>query len=273
MTTTRDDRRPGLLRRFANWLFGPVEPPPEPEEEEPPGALSRRKDVLDPIEVPALGDAFNFRIGGVFTWYSEGLTPDQLEYWMSRYTPRARRTLREATADVARTYGPHQASELQDELNQSLAAKSWSQTEDGVTLRYTVRVRVDPDERVREQLRPFWEKRIQMEAEHELGKRRADLVDELTQKWSTILERLEEDPHNRHAARLSEEEFARVLGDFVTERREGIRQIIDLLRDAVNRHGTLDLGPSEYTRAWDAALRSFQRQYGVDGNGAVRDVA
>jgi hypothetical protein len=238
-----------------------------------PGPLSRRQGMSDPILLPAEGDTFDFGVRPVFTWHSEGLTTQELDSWIARLSSKARRTLSDTAADVARSFPPHRARELEARLNQDLQDRSWSHTEDRVTLRYEVRVRVEPDERVREQMRPFWEKRIRMECEHELDRRRAELVDELTQKWSSILEKLHEDPLTSHAARLGEEQFAKVFGEFVADRKQGIQQIIELLREAVKQQNTLGLGPSEYTRSWDAALEALLRQYGLDGERSARDAA
>jgi hypothetical protein len=229
------------------------------------GPLTRRYDMADPILLPAEGDAFDFRVRPVFTWHSERLTAPELDSWIARLCSKARRTVLDAAADVARSFPPHRARELEARLNEDLQDRSWSHTEDGVTLRYEVRVRVEPDDRVREQMRPFWERRIRMECEHELDRRRAELVDELTQMWSSILEKLHEDPLTSHAARLGEEQFATVFGEFVADRKQGILQIVELLREAVKQQGTLGLGPSEYTKSWDAALEALLRQYGLDG--------
>jgi hypothetical protein len=54
-----------------------------------------------------------------------------------------------------------------------------------------------------------------------------------------------------------------VFGEFAAQRKQGIDQIIELLREAVRQQDTLGLGPSEYTRTWDAALQTLLRQYGT----------
>ena len=71
------------------------------------------------------------------------------------------------------------------------------------------------------------------------------------------------DPRAAFAARLSEQEFARVFGDFVGTRRKAVEELLDLLKVAVKGHTDVGLGPSEFTTAWDEAIKAFQRQYGL----------
>jgi hypothetical protein len=241
--------------------------PPQPRPAAPQyGPLTLTRETVDPILLPARGDAFDFQLHAVFTWHSRSISMEELAYWAEQLADRATRTLFDRVADTAREYPPHEARRLEARLRSDLGDSYFHCTHDGVSLRFQVRVRVDPDERVREKLRPFWEQRIKMECQQELDLLRVKLVDELTHEWSVILKKLEEDPSTPHAARLSEEQFASVFGDFVTERRRVVQEITDLLQDAVTRHGTLGLGPSEYTKAWDDALKAFRRKYGLDSD-------
>lgn len=244
-------------------FFG-TPPPPPPSVQPQHGPLTLTRETIDPILLPAQGDAFDFQMHAVFTWHSRSISMDELAYWADHLADRARRTLFDRVADIAREYPPHEARRLEGRLRSHLGDNYFHCAHDGMSLRFQVRVRVDPDERVRERLRPFWEQRIAMECQQELDLLRVKLVDELTHEWSAILKKLEEDPSTPHAARLSEEQFASVFGDFVTERKRVVVEITDLLKEAVNRHGTLGLAPSDYTKAWDEALNAFRRKYAPD---------
>lgn len=249
-----------IVDGLRTFLAGPPPPPAPP----PPGPLTLTNAPPEPILLPAKGDAFDFRLFAVFTWHSVGMEQAELEYWARRLSDRGRRTVIDQAADIAREYEPHDARGLETRLRLALGDRSWTCNEEGASVRFQVRARVEPDERVREKLRPFWEQRIQMECQQELDLLRVKLVDQLTEEWSAILKKLEEDPFTPHAAKLSEERFANVFGDFVAERRRVVREIVDLLQDAVTRQGTLGLGPSEYTQAWDDALKAFRRKFGLD---------
>ncbi len=261
-----DARFVGPPRRPFDWLRSLFDPPYEKVPLSPladTGEVSCRFETTEAIHVVADGDAFEFQVFPTFVWRAAGCTREELEADAGLLMPRARRTARSFVGPLARRCPPHQARALEAEANEQLADKSWRVEYEDRSFTFGMTVRVVPDEQVRERLRPYWEERIKMECDHELGLRRAQLVDELTRNWSAILDKLEQDPRTMHAARLSEQQFAEVFGEFVTERKEVVRDLLLLLRSAVKGHGDLGLGPSEYTRAWDEALKVFQRQHGL----------
>jgi hypothetical protein len=126
---------------------------------------------------------------------------------------------------------------------------------------------VEPDEAVREQLRPYWAERIKAECDHELGLQRARQAEQLTRRWSAVIEQLSSDPRATYAAKLSEQEFAEAFRLFVEQQEKVVHDLVGLLRAAVNGHADAKLSPSDYTRAWDAAIRAFERQYGLEPTG------
>ncbi|WP_127503246.1 hypothetical protein [Actinoplanes solisilvae] len=163
---------------------------------------------------------------------------------------------------MARSVAPHRAPRLEDEINKT--ADVWKRLRDlDRDFWFAVSVRVEPDEAVVEQMRPYWAERIKAECDHELGLQRARYAEELTTRWSGIFDQLAQDPRASFAAQLSEEEFARVFGNFVGSRRKAVHDLLDLLSSAVRGHGEAGLGPSEYTKAWDQAIKAFQKQYGL----------
>ncbi|MEV0942951.1 hypothetical protein [Micromonospora wenchangensis] len=262
MTTQSGDSgvRPSAppRRRWWHVLFPPVAPVARPT-----GWVTYRHDVPAPLLVPAKGDAFDFRLHAVYSWTAQNISYDELRFRAERYLPWAGGILRDQALDLGRAHEPHRSHELEQALNQRLADRRWPRV--GPEPHFGVQVRVIPDERVRERLRPYWENRIWMECEHELQKIRARQVDELTRRWCALLQSMEDDPVTSHAARLTGDDFAEVFAHYVQERRGAVPDLVSLLREALQGHSDLGMGPSEYTEAWDAALRTYQRQHGLAG--------
>ncbi|MGY4912894.1 hypothetical protein [Micromonospora aurantiaca (nom. illeg.)] len=226
-----------------------------------PVAVSFRQEVPQPLLVPAKGDAFDFRLYAVYVWTAHRMTFEELRFRAEGYLTWACGILREQAVDLARRHEPHRSHELEQALNAHLSGQRWPRQ--GTTPSFTAQVRVSPDERVRERLRPYWEDRIKLECDHELQKVRARQADDLTRRWCAVLQNLEGDPVTMHAARLTGEQFAEVFRRYVAERRETVPELVELLREAVRGHNDLNMGPSEYTQAWDAALRTYELQHGL----------
>ncbi|MFI5927859.1 hypothetical protein ACIA3K_17960 [Micromonospora sp. NPDC051543] len=249
-------------RRWWHAFFPPTEPPLPPAPPAPivPATVTFRQDVPAPILVPAKGDAYDFRLHAVYNWTAQNMTYEELRFRAERYLGWAGGIVRERAVDLAREHEPHRSHDLERALNSLLGGQRWPR--EG-SPHFGVLVRVSPDERVRERLRPYWEDRIRLECDHELQKIRAAQADELTRRWCAVLQNLEDDPVTSHAARLTGEQFAEVFGRYVQERREAVPDLVKLLREAVRGHGDLGMGPSEYTEAWDVALRTYERQHGL----------
>ncbi|MGW1061225.1 hypothetical protein [Micromonospora rubida] len=271
-----DDRHPGtlpsvpptyrwwqVLWRILRRLFVPPQPvrvgsplPPPPAFLPP--VATYRQDVPHPIFVAAKGDAFDFRLYAVYTWSARYMSAEGLRLLVEGYLPWAGGVVREQAIALAREYEPHRSHDLERALNNVLLGQRWPRDE--TRPHFTVQVRVSPDERIRERLRPYWEERIKLECDHELQKIRARQADDLTRRWGAVLQALEDDPVTAHAARLTGEQFAEVFRRYAEERRGTVPELLTLLREAVRGHNDLGLGPSEYTEAWDAALRTYERQ-------------
>jgi hypothetical protein len=262
----------GRWRRLLNWWrsrFGPsapqvLTPPPMSV----PEVVTLRREVHDPLLVPAQGDAFDFHVFPTLSWEANQMSHDELRYRVDRLMHWALGVVREQATDRARGFAPHRAYDLERALNAEFANRSWPVGARGSIPRFRARVRVLPDPQVRRQLQPYWEQRIQLEWEHELAKLRSDQVDQMTRRWREVLANLEQDPVTAHAARLIEQQrFAEVFAEFVEERRRVVPDLVKLLEEAVKGHGDLQMGPSEYTEAWDLALRTYRRQYGLGEDG------
>ncbi|MEO3747540.1 hypothetical protein [Plantactinospora sp. B5E13] len=265
--------RTGHRPRASWWerLFGTPEPqfvtpPPSP----PPvlEVVTLRREIREPFTVPALGDAFDFQIHPVMTWSAKEMAFDELRHLVDRWTPWACGVVREVAAIPARGFAPHRAYDLERLLNAQFEGQSWPRGAEGSAPRFVAQVRVAPDPRVRERLRPYWEERIRLECDHELDKLRSDQADRMTRRWREVLANLEHDPVTSHAARLTGERFAQVFGEFVSERKRAVPDLIELLEMALKGHSDLQMGPSEYTEAWDLALQTYRQQHGLADDGA-----
>ncbi|SCL30333.1 hypothetical protein GA0074692_2906 [Micromonospora pallida] len=270
MTVFSSDPSAGsLCDRFRRWwrdAARPVEPVvavPVPVPPSPPRLpdLVLEREAPEPVLVPAQGDAFDFRIQPVYTWTAKNMPLDEFRQRVENRLGWAGHLVRDQSSDLARQHEPHRALQLERELNGHFAGRVWSRSGDAPTL--GVRVRVLPDQRIRERLRPYWEERISIECAHDLATLRTRQAEELTSRWREVLCNLHDDPVTRHAARLAEKQFAQVFGEYADERRRVPMELADLLRDALKGHHDLGLGPSEYTEAWDAAIRAHQLQYGL----------
>ncbi|WBB89786.1 hypothetical protein [Verrucosispora sp. WMMC514] len=247
-------------RRWWQTVFSPASDLTPPAPVTPP-RITFRQDVPQPLLVPAKGDAFDFNVHVVYFWTATNMSFDELRMRAEALLPWAGGIVRERSIDLAREHEPHRAHDLERALNNLLTGQRWPQ--EAHLPQFTVRLRVSPDERVRERLRPYWEQRIKLECDHELEKIRARQADDLTRRWAAVLQSLQDDPVTAHAARLTGEQFAEVFHRYVEERRDIVPNLVDLLREAVKGHGDLGLGPSEYTQAWDVALRTYERQQGL----------
>ncbi|WP_433532616.1 hypothetical protein ACQPYA_11630 [Micromonospora sp. CA-263727] len=245
-------------RRWWHTIFPPAPVPVAPAA---PPQVTFRQDVPHPLLVPAKGDAFDFRLHVVYFWTASYMSFEELQLRAETLLPWAGGIVRERAVDLAREHEPHRAHDLERALNNLLMHQRWPQ--DPKLPQFSVRLRVSPDEQVRKRLRPYWEERIKLECDHELEKIRARQADDLTRRWGAVLQSLQDDPVTAHAARLTGEQFAEVFRRYVEERRDIVPDLVSLLREAVKGHGDLGLGPSEYTQAWDVALRAYERHYGL----------
>ena len=263
-TTPFDARvqsRPNERRSWWSSFFQPETEPVRgwgPENEH-----SCRLEPPDPVRLLADGDAFSFRIFLVFNWRGYAENREELRGCAEQLLPRARRIVTQRLRPTARAVAPHRASVLETEINKQME-DGWITVRDGDRhFWFAVTARVEPDEAVVEQMRPYWAERIKAECDHELGLQRARFAEELTTRWSGVFDQLARDPRASFAARLSEEDFARVFGEFVGSNRKAVHDLLDMLRGAVRGHGEAGLGPSEYTTAWEQAIKAFQKQYGL----------
>jgi hypothetical protein len=252
------------------WRSRQRRPAPAPvPASEPVPALERvteSRALDEPIRVLARGDVYEFCVYAEFTWSAEGVTADTLRSRIGTYADSARDTLRGRAWAVSRTCLPHHAAEAEEKINEAVAS-GWCYRHGDLEIRCTPRVRATLDERVREQMLPYWQSFLETDAQHLLGQRRAEQIRKLVVIWRDLLEELTEDPARiptvTHAARLTDSGFATVLEALVTENRSAAERLIAVLERAARTHERL--GYFEFAESYDAALAGYKRQMRLPG--------
>lgn len=269
-----------MIPRFVAWLRRTFQdpgrqmvqpepsPPPRPSTPLRPVALGPVRETrrLKPMAVPAEGDVFNFHVFPWVTWYGDGMTQDQLIEIVARQEEEIRTLLLQEITDVSRRQPPHHALELEQLLNarfgrpQSLGY--------GVMLRWEARVQVLPEARVQDKLRPYLEQRMEMDSKQYIELHRVQLVDELTRSWSEVLQRLRAQPYTLQAAKLAEQEFAKILEELGKEENAALDKLRALLKEASSGHN--DLGLYEYAEVFDKLVKQLEQRAGTYGAPPVR---
>ncbi|MEU4553811.1 hypothetical protein [Micromonospora violae] len=236
----------GAIRRLLTRLrmvFDYWQRPPAPD-------LTQRRRHPRPVIVPARGHVFSFEIHVALTWYSEGLREDQLGAWSLQFADLARRDVEHKAADLARHFHPHQAGALEIQLNRELSRARRRYERQGVVLHCRPEVRVKLDEDVKAELRHVHLQRLREESEHELRIRQIQLTDQLTQRWIALIDRLRPNPLAHAALRLSDQDLANVLDEFVLkEERSNVERLAALLEEALRRSGRVGQPLEEHEAA------------------------
>ena len=161
--------------------------PPAPPPPVVPTTATFRQEAPGPILVPAKGDAFDFRLHVVYNWTAQNMTYEELRFRAERYLGWAAGIVRERAVGLAREHEPHRSHDLERALNGRLGGQRWPR--EGAVPHFSVLIRVSPDERVRERLRPY----------REIGsgssvitscRRSGRPADELTRRWCAVLQNL-----------------------------------------------------------------------------------
>jgi hypothetical protein len=214
-----------------------------------------------PILAPCRGHVFEFRVFACFTWYTSDLSEAVLPAWVRRFSPLARLRLQRDAVEVARRFGPQECQLFSEELSRRLDGAAWRFIREQVELTCEVWCRVALDDALRETLQPLWQQRVEMEERHELDLRRAALARDLTETWSAIIEKLQEDPFSEPASALSDGKFAETFARWREGRREATDSLIKLLEQA--SWGYKRMGLYEYAKSFDAALKAFKKEHGL----------
>ncbi|SBT43622.1 hypothetical protein [Micromonospora narathiwatensis] len=199
------------------------------------------REMAGPITVAAKGHVFTFGVRAVLTWSATGLRTESLTWYARYFLPAVIQRLRRAAADRARDLPPHRAGDLEVALQAAFATEEpWRYTHGGVTVECRPEVWVRHDERVRQALRPYWERMIELECQYELYLKRARYAEELNRRWVTIAKEFVDDPAGGEEAKTISEELARARRHMAAERQAAARWSADLMRDRDRQAGIFE---------------------------------
>jgi hypothetical protein len=264
-TRVRKEKQPGLFARLRNALFGKPEPTWVGDSE-----VHLQRDGQQFIAVPSDGDVFPFWVRYRMTWSARGLSQSELDNLSNLYSDSVRRSFFDKIWPIGRNYFPHDNAAAEQAMNEQLT--DWCYIQGAV--RCQVQVTVQLDERVKEIQQPLWEEMTVQDLRHRLERRRVDRVDDLLRHWSELIERFGTSPTPNptvvFAANLVDKEFAAILGGLSNQRQENAKHLIEVLRKASDIHQ--HVGLFEFAGAYDAALRSFEKQAGLT-HGSVTPIS
>ncbi|MFJ8579995.1 hypothetical protein [Micromonospora sp. NPDC093277] len=221
-------------RRLQAAAEGEVLSPPSDE-------LVEFRERTGPITVAAKGHMFTFGVRAVLTWSATGLRSETLTWYARYFLPAVIQRLRRAAADRARDLAPHRAGDLEVALQAAFAEEGpWRYTHGGMTVECRPEVWVHHDERVRQALRPYWERMIELECQYELYLKRARYAEELNRRWVTIAKEFVDDPAGGEEAKTISEELARARRHMAAERQAAARWSADLMRDRDRQAGLFE---------------------------------
>lgn len=257
--------RPGIFRRLWRFLFGYKEkegtssPSPAAAQAEP-LTFSERRNSTSSLVVPSSGALFDFFVDYELIWSASVPTQAKLNSMVDEFAESAEHKLRTLIWPVGRLNSPFRPDEAENAMNDALR-ETWCYGRDTVvSCRAQVFVRCDP--RVAARWLPAWERMAAMDAEHKVSLLRLDIVSDLLPRWRDLLDRFDGDPAAVQAARLVDAEVAKVLTSLTQQRTTTTAHLIEVLRDAADTHR--HVGLFEFANAFDKALRSFERQAGLE---------
>jgi hypothetical protein len=240
-----------LLRRISDWLM------PKPS-----GECQLWSETNHPTLVPAQGSAFDFLVYSSMRWTGVGISRAELEYQIRVHMSTAASRVRWYAAAIGRRHPPHHIQDFEVELNAKLDRHTPLRfTDEETEVFCAIRVRVEADERIRQSLQPSWERRVVLESEHDLDMQRAHLVQQRTEAWTTLIEKLQHSPVAGSAAALAEEEFSKVYAKMLDERDKMAGTLAEVLRDIVRNNR--QIGAYELAESYDRLLRSYEMRSGL----------
>lgn len=207
----------------------PVDSQPVPIPAEHLGSLIARRDLPEPLLPLAQGGVFGFRVYVCLTWISERLDEFAVENGIEQHTLWIHTQVREYAREIAGAHPPHHVAEVQAGINERLRA-GFEPFSIGVgVLTCQARIRVAPDDKLRDRLAAHTERLIDVENEHQLRVQRAKLMHGLANEWLAMLDLLREHPMTAHANRLTDKNFADVIANMTEKRGDKTERLIRLL--------------------------------------------
>lgn len=157
------------LRAYLDNVDWPEQPPPPL-----PVTLIERR-VPRPFKVPAQGRVYDFVVQATFTWSSETTRPEVFWWYVDTLQWKATQRLWRLAATAGRDIAPNRVREMETALQTAVVAKPelWTFSHGDQELSCEVDVTVLPDEPVRRIMQRFWDERIALDCERDLGRRRA----------------------------------------------------------------------------------------------------
>ncbi|GIG65138.1 hypothetical protein [Phytomonospora endophytica] len=213
------------------------------------------------LSASALGNVFPLHARVTLTWTASGLSDARLADAANAHQATVRTFVQLQLSELARERHPHQARELELELNQALenAVLQYRWGGCAVSCRPVARIVLDP--RVRNALRPAVIDRMTVEYRHDSGMRRAEMIDDHIRRWSTLIGELRGDPLLATAARLAwGEDFHHVLNDMTAEHATELRTVSQLLGKAINDFPRMGIGGFEWAETYEESLRALLKQ-------------
>jgi hypothetical protein len=136
------------------------------------------------------------------------------------FQPHARARLTRLAGGLARGVEPHRGEDFEGRLQRRLDdTGDWTFEWNGRRIACRVHVRVEPDERLREHLRSYWERLVALDYERDIAARRARHTDTVSAQWSAVLKRILDSSEPTGAATMTSEKLATVIREILTDRR------------------------------------------------------
>lgn len=218
------------------------------------------------LSAPCRGDSFNFEISVVGSWTGKISLPYMLQA-IEGVEPEYQENIEKRLRQLSREFEADSFASAEQHMNEELAP---ALTYEMGLLSCRSRVRVGPDDELREHLRKQWSARTDYEAQHVLAKRHIEHLTELRGLWASFLQEVD-GPFAVEAIRLANKPS--FVGDVVSEVAERKQQNMDALREIVDKaivdHERFDL--YDFVTSYDSALRDLMRHLGMSttsNNGA-----
>jgi hypothetical protein len=246
----------GFAQKGQTWwrrYLQAVSPPQTP--------LITCQESTEPVLVPCRGRVYSFQLFPLFTWRSLNLDDVRMRVWIHHFSPQANARLRREAAELASQFAPQDGEPFAEELNRRLDRTAWRFDRERVELTCQVWCRVELDEAIRTALQPLCRERIELEERWKLDRQRADVARDITEAWSVVIEKLQENPFSEPAAALGDERFAGTFVRWREEQRKEIESLLRLLEDA-NR-GVKRVGAYESAEIFDATLEALRKRHGL----------
>jgi len=213
------------------------------------------------LSASALGNVFALHARVTLTWTAVGLSEARLSDAANAHQASVRTFVQGQLADLARERHPHQARELELDLNRELENAVLQYRWGGCTVACRPVVRVVLDPKVRNALRPAVTDRMIVEYRHDSGMRQAEMIDSHIRRWSKLVGELRTDPHLATAARLAwGEEFHTVLQEMTEEHENELKTVSQLLGNAITDFPRVGIGGFEWADAYEKSLRELLKQ-------------